>query len=93
MCYDQAHSLLMLIIQRTKHSEYAPYMTRLSSVSNRFLFSDLPLVLCAVLCSKTSVARVLCVVASSSVRCPTSFVSLCSVPLQPRLLFRCSCAN
>jgi hypothetical protein len=93
MCYDQAHSLLMLIIQRTKHSEYAPYMTRLSSVSDRFLFSDLPLVLCAVLCSKTSVARVLCVVASCSVRCTTTFVSLCAVPVQPRLLFRCSCAN
>ncbi len=91
MCYDQAHSLLMLIIQRTKHSEYAPYMTRLSSVSDKLLFSDLPLVLCAVLCSKTSVARTLCVV--RSVCCPTSFVSLCSVPVQPRLLFRCSCAN
>jgi hypothetical protein len=32
MSYDQAHSLLMLIIERTKHSEYAPYMTRLSTV-------------------------------------------------------------
>ena len=44
MCYDQAHSQLMLIIQRTKHSEYAPYMTRLSSVSDKLLLSDLPLV-------------------------------------------------